>query len=288
MSPLEGPSPFDELPSPGSKAGACHRANSNGHDPEVSEVSGVSLDDFYAFMPMHNYIYEPTRTLWPASSVNARIPPITLKDDLGNPKLDHDGKPVTLSASAWLDRFRPVEQMTWAPGFPLTIRDRLVLEGGWFDRRGVTCFNLYRPPTVGEGDPTKAALWVDHLRLIYPSDSNHILDWLAQRVQHPQDKINHALVLGGKQGIGKDTLLEPVKYAIGPWNLQEVSPVQILGRFNGFLKAVILRVSEARDLGDFDRFQFYDHMKSYTAAPPDTLRVDEKNLASTRSRIAVA
>ena len=27
--------------------------------------------------------------------------------------------------------------------------------------------------------------------------------------------------------------------------------------------------SEARDLGDVDRFQFYDHMKAYTAAPPE-------------------
>lgn len=52
----------------------------------------------------------------------------------------------------------------------------------------------------------------------------------------------------------------------------------MLGRFNGFTKSVILRVSEARDLGDVNRFAFYDHMKSYTAAPPDVLRVDEKNL----------
>jgi hypothetical protein len=51
-----------------------------------------------------------------------------------------------------------------------------------------------------------------------------------------------------------------------------------MGRFNGFLKSVILRVSEARDLGDVDRFQFYDHMKACTAAPPDVLRVDEKHL----------
>jgi hypothetical protein len=51
-----------------------------------------------------------------------------------------------------------------------------------------------------------------------------------------------------------------------------------MGRFNGFLKSVILRVSEARDLGEFDRFGFYDHAKAYTAAPPDVLRVDEKNL----------
>ena len=85
-------------------------------------------------------------------------------------------------------------------------------------------------------------------------------------------------MLGGNQGIGKDTVLEPVKQAIGPWNFFEVSPQHLLGRFNGFLKSVVLRVNEARDLGDVNRFQFYDHMKAYTAAPPDVLRVDEKNL----------
>jgi hypothetical protein len=52
----------------------------------------------------------------------------------------------------------------------------------------------------------------------------------------------------------------------------------LLGRFNGFVKSTILRVSEARDLGEVDRFSFYDHTKIYTAAPPDVLRVDEKNL----------
>jgi hypothetical protein len=31
-------------------------------------------------------------------------------------------------------------------------------------------------------------------------------------------------------------------------------------------------------MGEFDRFKFYAHMKVYLAAPPDVLRVDEKNL----------
>ena len=79
-------------------------------------------------------------------------------------------------------------------------------------------------------------------------------------------------------GIGKDTILEPVKYAVGPWNFNDVSPTHMLGRFNGFVKSVVLRVNEARDLGDVDRYAFYDHMKVYTAAPPDVLRCDEKNL----------
>ena len=126
--------------------------------------------------------------------------------------------------------------------------------------------------------PARLARGSTTSRSVYPDDAEHIISWLAHRVQRPDEKINHALVLGGSQGIGKDTLLEPVKHAVGPWNFVEVSPQQLLGRFNGFLKSVILRVSEARDLGDVDRFAFYDHMKAYTAAPPDVLRVDEKNL----------
>jgi hypothetical protein len=203
-----------------------------------------------------------------------------MEDENGRPVLDNDGKQVILSASAWLDRHKPVEQMTWTPGHPLVIHDKLVIEGGWIDRCGVTCFNLYRPPTITPGDAAKASKWIDHLRYVFPEEveADHIVNWLAHRVQRPEEKINHALVLGGLQGIGKDTILEPVKYAIGAWNFHEVSPQQILGRFNGFLKSVILRISEARDLGEFDRFAFYDHMKAYTAAPPDVLRVDEKFL----------
>jgi hypothetical protein len=97
-------------------------------------------------------------------------------------------------------------------------------------------------------------------------------------VQRPQEKINHGLVLGGEPGIGKDTIIEPVKRAVGPWNLAEVSPTQMLGRFNSFVKSVILRVSEARDLGEMNRFALYEHMKVYLASPPDVLRCDEKNI----------
>jgi Family of unknown function (DUF5906) len=231
-----------------------------------TDKSGVSLADFWAYMLAHNYIFAPSREPWPASSVNARIRPVSTGGQ----------KPVL--ASAWLDQHKPVEQMTWAPGLPMLIRSRLISEGGWIERNGVSCFNLYRPPTIEPGNAAEAARWVDHARRLFGDDADHVLMWLAHRVQRPAEKINHALVLGGLQGIGKDTLLEPVKSAVGPWNFHEVSPQHVLGRFNGFLKSVVLRVNEARDLGDVNRYQFYDHMKAYTAAPPDVLRVDEKHL----------
>jgi hypothetical protein len=229
-------------------------------------------------MPMHSYIFEPSREMWPASSVNSRIPPIPVCDADGEPETDEKEKPKTVTASAWLDKNRAVEQMTWAPGLPMLIEGRLISDGGWIKKQGVTCFNLYRPSTIVPNNAVSARPWIKHVYKVFGKEAKYIIKWLAQRVQRPQEKINHALVLGGAQGIGKDTLLEPVKCAVGPWNFHEVSPKQVSGRFNGFLKSVILRVSEARDLGDSNRFDFYDSMKTYTAAPPDVLRVDEKHL----------
>ena len=226
---------------------------------------GVGLLDFWAYSPQHFYIFTPTREGWPSASVNSRIRPV-----LSGGKL--------VPASAWLDQSRAVEQATWAPGLPLIIENRLVGDGGWIERKGVRILNLYRPPKIEGGDAAQTGPWLDHARKAFGDDAPHLIRWLAHRVQRPEIKINHALVLGGSQGIGKDSLLEPVKSAVGPWNFLEVSPSQLLGRFNGYLKSVILRISEARDLGDVDRYQFYDHLKAYTAAPPDTLRVDEKNL----------
>jgi Family of unknown function (DUF5906) len=245
---------------------------------EVEAGTGVGRGDFVAYMPLHNYIFTPTREAWPAGSVNARVPPVTLLDENGNPLLDDEGEEIRISASAWLDKNKSVEQMTWAPGLPMEIRDRLVADGGWIERKNVTCFNLYRPPTIIPGNAADVMPWLDHVHKVYPDDAEHYVNWLSQRVQRPQEKINHALVFGGVPGIGKDTILEPVKRAVGPWNFSETSPQNMVGRFNGFLKSVILRISEARDLGDIDRYQFYEHMKTYSAAPPDVLRVDEKNL----------
>jgi hypothetical protein len=226
-----------------------------------------------------NHIYKPTGEMWPSSSVNARVPPQFETDAKGNPVLE-EGKQKWIPASAWLQRHRAVEQMTWAPGLPQIILDRHISEGGWIEKKGVACFNLYRPATIKLGDANKAGPWLDHVRKVYPNEAeaNHIVKWLASRVQHPDVKLNHALVLGGKQGIGKDTILEPAKQAVGPWNFTEVSPIQVLGRFNSFLRSVILRVSEARDMGEVNRYQLYEHMKVVTAAPPDVLRVDEKHM----------
>jgi hypothetical protein len=205
---------------------------------------GVGLADFYALMPSHDYIFVPSRETWPASSVNSRIRPIPLKKKNGKPELDEKGNQVFLKASTWLDQNRPVEMMTWAPGLPLVVADKLISDGGWIERQGVSTFNLYRPPSITLGDAKKAKPWTDLVRKVYPDDADEIFNFFAHRRQRPEEKINHALVLGGEPGIGKDTMLEALKQSVGPWNFKEVSPQDMMGPHNDFMRSTALRISK--------------------------------------------
>jgi|GEM_PF-1632553 len=244
-----------------------------------SRDGGLALEDFEAYMPDHRYIYHPTGDTWPSTSVNARIPPVPLRDAEGNILQDKDGKPKTIPANTWLDQNRPVVQMTWYPGEPRIIEGRIFAQGGgWVERDGCRVFNLYRPPNIELGNPAQAARWIDHVHRVFPDEAGHIIRWLAQRVQQPHVKINHALALIGSQGTGKDTCIEGAVPAVGDWNVYEAAPEDLMGRFNPHRKSVILRVSEARDMGDTDRYRLYEHMKVLTAAPPSVLMVDEKHL----------
>ena len=119
----------------------------------VTSMVGVTIHDFYAYMPKHLYIFAPTGEMWPAASVNARLPRIPLKKKNGTPVRRRERQAAIHARPAvWLDKHRAVEQMTWAPGEPQAIVGRLVSDGGWIERPGVATFNLYRPPVVRPGN----------------------------------------------------------------------------------------------------------------------------------------
>lgn len=244
-----------------------------GSKTDPSQEPELKLEDFYAYMPMHNYLHIPSNgTPWPAPSVNARLKSVP------SGKRDTQGSIVYTKAAAWLDEHRPVEQMTWWPGKPQIIANKVFCSGALIEQYGNKIYNFYRAPKIEEGDPDGAKFWLDVIDMLYPDCAEHIVKWFAHRVQRPDEKVNHALVLGGGFGIGKDSVLDPVRHAIGEWNFTEVSPVQIMGRFNQFLRSVLLRISEVRDMGDINRFDFYEHMKAFLASPPEVLRCDEKHL----------
>lgn len=230
---------------------------------------GLSVDAFVAFLPQHEYLYRPTGELWKPAGVNGAVAPVVVRGQ-------------AVAPSAWLDANSPIHQMTWMPGAPEVLEDVVMREGGLLPNLGSRVYNTYRAPESRSGDATAAGLWLEHIKRLYPDDWQHLVWWFAHRVQRPAEKINHAVVLGGAPGIGKDGLVEGEVQAVGPWNVGEVSPSILSERFNPYLKNVMLRVSEARDLGDVDRYALYEKLKPIIAAPPDTLRIDSKYIGEFR------
>jgi hypothetical protein len=241
-------------------------------------AGGFTFDHFLHVRTQSKFMCIPQRKMWNATSVDYELPPVPMVDARGQPLLDEKtGRQKTMPASRWIGKNQAAADITWAPGEPEIINDRICDEGGWVEQPGVKVFNLYRPPSIKPGDPNQAGPWLDLARKVYPDDADHIVKTLAHRVQFPGVKINHALVLVGSPGIGKDSILAPIRRAVGPWNFADQAPKNIVGRFNTFLKSVILRVNEARDLGDTSRYDFYDHMKQIIASPPEAHWIDAKN-----------
>ena len=245
----------------------------------TSTGSAWTLEDLCSFAPSRACIYLPCKSPWPNASVDERLPRMPLLDGNGNQVRNAKGKVITIPASEWLAKNRSVESMTWTPGEPEFIRDRIAVDSGWLDKPGATTLNTYRPPTVKLGDAKQAERGVKHWGAIYPDDADHIISWLAWRVQRPEVKINHALVLGGAPKIGKDTLLEAVVRTVGTWNVKNIKLNHLVSKNNEFFKSLIVRLNEVRDVSDqgaVDLYRLNDHMKDMLATPPDTLRINEK------------
>jgi Primase C terminal 2 (PriCT-2) len=83
---------------------------------------GIEWGNFYAHAEQGNYWFLPTGKLWPAKSVNARLPWIPIQDAEGQPVLytrgPKEGEPKMMAPSAWLDRNQAVQSLTWSPGLP--------------------------------------------------------------------------------------------------------------------------------------------------------------------------
>lgn len=226
-----------------------------------ADAEDLYMDQLWACRDLEKYYHPPSGKFLSAATVD---------------------KSIGRGASARLMKMRAVSATIWAPGLDLIVRDkRLISESGWVDAPGAMSLNIYRPPLdlLPGADPAQAERWLAHVQRLWPDDWQHIIRWMAHRAQRPWQKINHSMVLGGRQGIGKDSALEPLKMAVGMWNFRQTSPREITHPiFNPYVKSVVLCVDEARDLGtESDRYRFYETMKTLCAAPPDVLMMNDKH-----------
>lgn len=180
---------------------------------------------------------------------------------------------------ARIENDQTVEGSTWWPGEGQIIHDIFIDGNGWRPAHGRRIYNKYLPPPDLGGDAAGATPWLLHIKKLWPDPAEHefFFDYCAHMVQRPDVKCNAAIVLSGKQGIGKDAALYPVKAAIGNWNTKGIDPDELFSPYKPWLETLMLVVDEVRPSKDeHQASSAYNILKPIIVAPPDTLPLNDK------------
>jgi hypothetical protein len=168
-----------------------------------------------------------------------------------------------------------VDSAVWWPG-----REQ-VLEGVYADGMGVVedpkkrCFNTYRKASLGSGDAAQATYWVNLVKRLFPGEAEMFFDYCAHMIQRPEEKCNWAVVLSGSQGIGKDTILAPLR-TIMHGNCGETTAQSVLSAYHPWVQNVMIVVNETAPDDNHKLVTFYNNMKTIIAAPPTFLTYTNK------------
>ena len=107
---------------------------------------------------------------------------------------------------------------------------------------------------------------------------------MAHTIRHPDEKINHMLILGSGEGTGKDFILTPLIIAMGDHSTT-IGGEDLLNDFNDFLLSTKhLHINEAELGGRAEAKAISAKLKPLSAAPPTTLRVNSKGVKQVNVR----
>ena len=131
--------------------------------------------------------------------------------------------------------------------------------------------------------PGDVSRWLTHLERLIPVDfeREHLLNVMAHKVQFPGHKINHAVLMGGTHGSGKDTLFAPFFWAIGgasKTNCSLVKNEDLTSQWGYALECEVMEIAELRQSEAKDRRSLENTLKPIIAAPPELLPINRKGL----------
>lgn len=171
-------------------------------------------------------------------------------------------------------RVQKVDRLDYAPKQP-----RVFIENGC--RYGNTWSDASQSP----GLPGDISKWRQHFDAVgWGEHRDHIEKWMAFTLRHPEKKINHVLLLGSGEGVGKDFLLYPLIKAMGD-NQEVISGEELLEGFNDYvLSTKYLHINET-ELGDRrEALAVSNKLKPMAASPPETLSVNQKGVKRIKVR----
>lgn len=168
---------------------------------------------------------------------------------------------------------RIVDKLTYAPGKP-----QICQEQSFESDAMLECLNVYRAPNIdcqeGDVEPflTLVADVFDHV----PEAVDHVLSFFAYAIQHPGERINHALVIQGEQGIGKDSIIAAIEKVFGVHNCSQVTLQHVESQFNEWLFGRQLIVFQ--EMLATGRRSIYNKLKTYITDPVHTVNTKHLSL----------
>ena len=152
----------------------------------------------------------------------------------------------------------------------LVTRDGDVYGNMWRDAR----------PPVNRSHVADISLWLDHCAALIPNETEreHIFDVMACKLQNPRVKVNHAILIAGYQGSGKDTFWAPFLWAVcgDGRNKGELNNTTLQSQWGYAYESEVIILNELRESEAKERRALANHLKGIIAAPPNMIVVNKK------------
>jgi len=164
--------------------------------------------------------------------------------------------------------------------------DRRSYEGVTFNPNGTSegYYNLFQglPVEPVRGD---CGLYLDHiLNNICKGDEDlydYVINWMADAIQNPGIRPGVALVIRGKQGVGKGVFVNEFRRLFGPHSIQVTQTSHLVGNFNAHLRdKLIVFADEAFWAGDKRAEGALKAMVTEDTMPIEMKGVDVQNASS--------
>jgi hypothetical protein len=138
-------------------------------------------------------------------------------------------------------------------------------------------------PNVAQADNGDISMWMNHCQELVPESDelSHIFDVRAFKVQHPEIKVNHAILHAGDEGSGKDTFWAPFIWAICGDHLKNrgiMDNNSVNSQWGYQLESEVLIINELKEPDASTRRQLANQLKPIIAAPPEMLPINRKGL----------
>jgi hypothetical protein len=161
-----------------------------------------------------------------------------------------------------------VDKIDYAPSLPVI-----------FSVGACSYVNIWSDKNQPIGVAGDASPWLNHFDVIgWGEFREHVVSWMAYTLQYPEIKINHALLFGGAEGIGKDFIMSPLINAMAD-NSTTIDGDSLVDPFSSYLKGhKLIHVNEI-ELGDHQKAKDAAFkLKRLTSEPPHTLLINEKGI----------